>query len=302
MIHDFEDFCLYVYVIVDDIWQEIAPYFSRPGPKPDCSDSEIIAIALISESRGWDKETELYDNWKPYLALFPNFPERSRFNRRRRNLAQAINMVRRKVLQRMDLSQDNQCIIDSMPVQAIEFHLVPSSTGDWEAYGARFGKVSSKNQTIFGYKLHLLVTLNGVITDFELAPANATDLAAGEELLAQHRNLTVLGDKGYVSKSVAESLQLHNGVTLLALRRKNQKEQLPPALKKFINKVRQLIETVNGQLTQQFNVEKNLAHSFYGLCARLYTKLTAHTLCIYINRMLSKADMLQIKSLAFPNI
>jgi IS5 family transposase len=302
MIHDFEDFCLYVYVIVDDIWQEIAPYFSRPGPKPDCSDSEIIAIALISESRGWDKETELYDNWKPYLALFPNFPERSRFNRRRRNLAQAINMVRRKVLQRMDLSQDNQCIIDSMPVQAIEFHLVLSSTGDWEAYGARFGKVSSKNQTIFGYKLHLLVTLNGVITDFELAPANATDLAVGEELLAQHRNLTVLGDKGYVSKSVAESLQLHNGITLLALRRKNQKEQLSPALKKFINKVRQLIETVNGQLTQQFNVEKNLAHSFYGLCARLYTKLTAHTLCIYINRMLSKADMLQIKSLAFPNI
>jgi len=34
----------------------------------------------------------------------------------------------------------------------------------------------------------------------------------------------------------------------------------------------------------------------------LYTKLTAHTLSIYVNRLLGKADVLQIKALAFPNI
>jgi hypothetical protein len=39
----------------------------------------------------------------------------------------------------------------------------------------------------------------------------------------------------------------------------------------------------------------------WGLCARPYTKLTAHTLCIYINRMVGKPDFLQIKPLAFPN-
>jgi len=27
-----EDLCLYMYVIVDDIWQQIAALFSRPGP------------------------------------------------------------------------------------------------------------------------------------------------------------------------------------------------------------------------------------------------------------------------------
>jgi hypothetical protein len=32
------------------------------------------------------------------------------------------------------------------------------------------------------------------------------------------------------------------------------------------------------------------------------TKLTAHTLCIYINRLLGEVDFLQIKSLAFANI
>lgn len=302
MIHSFEDFCLYTYVIVDDIWQQIAPLFRRPGPEPECSDSELITVALVSECRGWDIETELLDHWAPYLALFPHFPERSRYNRRRRNLAPAINMLRRILLQALDLSQDGQCIIDSLPVPAVAFHLVPSSTGDWSAYGADFGKVPSKKQTIFGYKLHLLITMSGVIVDFELAPASAPDLAVGEELLAEHTDLTVLADKGYVSESVAQTLQEQNRVNLVALRRVNQRKQLPVALTHLINQVRQLIETVNGQLTDQFKVEKNRAHTFYGLCARLYTKLTAHTLCIYLNRLLGKVDVLQIKQLAFPNI
>jgi hypothetical protein len=73
------------------------------------------------------------------------------------------------------------------------------------------------------------------------------------------------------------------------------------ATRRLVNRVRQIIETVNGQLTEHFNMETNHAHSFWGLCARLYTKLMAHTLCIfYINVLLGKPDFLQIKSLAFP--
>lgn len=42
-------------------------------------------------------------------------------------------------------------------------------------------------------------------------------------------------------------------------------------------------------------------HTFGGLCARLASNLTAHTLCIYINRLLGRADALQIKQLVFPS-
>jgi hypothetical protein len=92
-----------------------------------------------------------------------------------------------------------------------------------------------------------------------------------------------------------------NRLRLWTLPRKNQKEQLPKPLRRLFNAVRQIIETVNDQLNEQFHIETNHAHSFWGLYARLYTKLTAHTLCIYINRLLGKSDFLQIKSLAFPN-
>ena len=33
--------------------------------------------------------------------------------------------------------------------------------------------------------------------------------------------------------------------------------------------------SVNSELAAQFNIETNHAHTFWGLCARLYTKLTA---------------------------
>ena len=57
---------------------------------------------------------------------------------------------------------------------------------------------------------------------------------------------------------------------------------------------------MNGQLRDQFHLEVNRAHTFWGLCARLYTKLTAHTLCIYLNRLVGNANFQQIKALAFP--
>jgi Transposase DDE domain len=300
MITDFEDFCTWVYVVVDDIWKPIAPFFKRPGPKPECGDSELIAMALIGECRGWHMETELLSCWKEYRHLFPRIPSQSRFNRRRRNLMQAINLIRQVIVRSLDLSQDNQCLIDSVPIPALQFHLVPSSNADWKAFDATYGKAITKKQTFFGYRLHLLITMSGLILDFELTPANATDLEAGFELLSEHIDKEVLGDKGYISAEIAAELWEKNRIALRTIPRANQKKQVSPAFKHLHNAIRQLIETVNGQLSGQFAIEKNYAHTFWGLCTRLYSKLTAHTLCIYINPLLGKPDFLQIKALAFP--
>jgi hypothetical protein len=201
----------------------------------------------------------------------------------------------------LDLSRDAHCAMDSLPVPVVQFHLVPTSTGDWEAYGTAFGKVPSKNNmTIFGYKLHLLVTLSGVILDFQLTPANVTDLEAGLDMLSDRTHLTVLRDKAYISEWAADNLRTFHHIELLTLPRKNQKQQASDTMRQLFNRVRQIIETVNGQLAEQFHIEQNHAHTFLGLITRLYTKLTAHTLCIYINRLLKRPEHLQIKSLAFP--
>src|SRR5918912_1502802 len=86
--------------------------------------------------------------------------------------------------------------------------------------------VVSKKETIYGYKLHLLATLGGIILDFELAPANATDLEVGTELLEEHRDLTVFGNKAYLSQQLQARLRDEQGVRLLTLPRRNQRGQL----------------------------------------------------------------------------
>jgi len=302
IITDFDDFSLWVYTIVDDICQQLQPVLQRPGPAPtSCSDSELLAMAIIGECRGWELETDLLSQWADHPALFPRRPSQSRFNRRRRTLMAVCNLIRRAILRLLDVAHDPKTVIDSLPIPVVGFHLAPAARGDWAEHGASYGWCASKKELIYGYKLHLLVTVGGVILDFELAPANEADLSVGAELLAEHTDLTVVGDKGYVRAPLAAVLRAEHRVVLLAARRQNQHRQLPGSLRRAMSRVRQIVETVNDQLTEQFNIETNHAHSFWGLCTRLYTKLTAHTLCIYLNRLLGNVDFLQIKQLAFPN-
>lgn len=301
MITDFDDFVMCMYVLIDDIWQQIRHLYQRPGPEPACSDAELITMAIVGECREWDKETNLIGEWQNYTHLFPHVPERSRFNRRRRNLMHAIDHIRRSTLALLDVAQDTQCVIDSLPIEVVKFHLVPSSTGEWDAYGATYGRCQTKKRTIYGYRLNLLVTVGGTILDFELMSANADERDAARDLLEDKRDLTVIGDKGFIKAQLARELLERCGIRLLTLPRANQKQHVSGAVRRLFNKVRQIIETVNGQLTEQLQIEINHAHSFWGLCARLHTKLAAHTLSIALNRLLGNPNWLRIKHLAFPS-
>ena len=120
------------------------------------------------------------------------------------------------------------------------------------------------------------------------------------ELLSGHQNKQVIGDKAYISKQVKDLLDQLNRIDLITTPRRNQKQQISKQTKRWINKTRQIVETVNGQLSEQFHIQKNHAHSFWGVCTRLYAKITAHTLCIYLNQLFKKEAFLQIKALAFP--
>jgi hypothetical protein len=185
-----------------------------------------------------------------------------------------------------------------MPV--VQFYYVPQASIEWKIAGATFGHCCSKKQAIFGYKLHLLLTQSGVIRDFELAPANQSDLTVGVELLTGHTDLQVLGDKGYISRPVAADLRAERNIVLMTVPRSNQRAHPSDEFCHLHAHLRQLIETVNSQLALQRHIETNHAHSFRGLAARLFTKLTAHTLCVWLNRLLGVADVLHLKALAFP--
>jgi hypothetical protein len=112
----------------------------------------------------------------------------------------------------------------------------------------------------------------------------------------------VLADKAYINRAIAAELAEYNRVKLLTLPKSHQKKRVSRAQQRLHNHFRQIVETVNGQLEEQFAIEENYAHGFSDLGSRLITKLTGHTLSIYLNRLLQKAGFLHIKELAFPEV
>ncbi len=287
MIQTFEDLCTYVYVTVDELYQSvIQPHDHRPGPRSAFTESELITLTLVAELLGLDDETVFLDYVaRNHRALFPLLPERSRYNRRRRALGEAINTIRRSLLRWLLalLPPDDRplCVLDSLPISVVGFH---HAQGQHRWYGwATYGYNATKKQTFSGFKLHLLTTADGIITDFALAPAHLTDGTFTDQLLRDKTDLLVLGDKAYINALLQGDLQQLHGVTVLTPQRSNQHHQLPGVLTRLVSHFRQMIETINSQLAGQFSIETNKAKSMSGLVSRLQTKLAAHTLGMYLN-------------------
>lgn len=292
MITDFADLCTYLYVLTDEAYQEVAaPYDQRPGPDAAFTDSELITLTLAAELVGIAAETRFLAYLRRnHRALFPLLPERSRYNRRRRQLIEVTNRLRNAIMARLwrvlEAEGYDLCVVDSVPVPVVGYH---HAAGDHRWWGeANFGRVPSKKQHLYGFKLHLLISHSGLILDFTLAPANHNDGKLTAQLLTDKAGLTVLGDKGYINGPLQDQLAARHDLTLLAPKRRNQREQLPEALTQAINHFRQIIETVNSQLVEQFQLQRNRAKSVSGLCARVQAKLTAHTFGLYLNYLLGR--------------
>src|SRR3954447_24905270 len=103
MIADFAELCTFIYVLVDELYQRVAaPSDQRPGPRSVFTDSELITLTLAAELVGLDAETRfLAYVRRNYAALFPLLPERSRYNRRRRQLVEVTNRIRGAVMARL---------------------------------------------------------------------------------------------------------------------------------------------------------------------------------------------------------
>ena len=292
MIENFVDRCTYVYAVTDEVYRwAVAPYDTRPGPRSGVSDSELLAVSIVAELVGLDAETRcLAYLRRNHPALFPLLPERSRYHRRRRQLAEATNRIRGAVVARLwgvlEEEGRDRCAIDSVPVPAVGFH---HARHDHRWYGeAEYGRVASKQQTVYGCKLPLLVSACGLVLDFALVAANEADSTLAEQLLIDKTGLTVLGDKGYIDGPLHQLLAARNRVTVLTPRRKNQQAQLSAALTRAINQARQIIETVNSQLVGQCHLQRNRAKSVWGLATRVQAKLAAHTLGLYLNYRLGR--------------
>ena len=298
----FEDFILTVYVIIDDLYRHYAPpeiTKRRNVLNAKLSDPEIITISLCGELVGIDSENAWYSLVKKnYRHLFPDLCSRSRFNRIRRALLQTTELLRQKLSFAFLIPYTRFFIADSFPLAVCKFARARYCR-TFRGFGADYGKCPSKKETYFGYKVHVMVTLDGYITAFEITPASTDEREGLRDLVEGQSGLVVLADKGYIGEALAEDMS-EQGICLMALKRSNSKMNWPKPVRQLIFRLRRRMETVFSQLAGQLNAERVLSKSFQGLCTRLTNKILAYNLCMVLNSVFGEAcELTQIKKLVF---
>lgn len=271
-IKNLEDFITVIYVIIDDIYQIVTPTHikERRNIKDSIlSNSEIITISIVGELVTIDSKKAWLGFCKKNLRkLFPNFCDRSRFNRTRRALHSVIDEIQKEITSMLGYLHNPYRIIDSIHVSVCKFGRSKFHK-TFREYGATYGKCPSKSEIYFGYKLHILVSLDSFVTDFTLTSASIDDRKVVWDLLESYKSITVLGDKWYIKSNISPELKNEKTITIIPLKRNNSKNQYLKLLRQLIFKARRRIETTASQLFEQFNIEKVLAKSRWGLQARL---------------------------------
>ena len=233
----------------------------RRGPNPNCPDSDILTITWLLEYIGADSENSGYRRIKAELkTVFASLPERSRFNRRRRNLSPASEVIRGALTE--DFPKTDVYIVDSFPIPVYDFKRANASRSDFKWADATgplttYGKCAPKGlDTFFGFRGSLIATVDGLPVDFAIASAGIDDRDMLPLLTERQHYPIILGDKGYISQQLqSEVFETENTVLLPTLRR-NQKTQYPEALSKLQVRLWHRIETTLSQLTEQFHVSR----------------------------------------------
>ena len=291
-----------IFVIIDDIYNEIIPIGIRNRRNikdSKLSDSEIITISIVGELLTIDSEKSFFSLLKrEYKELFPRLGDRTRFNRNKRNLHLVISKIRGYISEFMQLYSNNIRVIDSMPIPVCEFgraHFSKCFKGE-----ASYGICASKKETYFGFKFHALTTVDGFLTDYVITPANIDDRNAVWDLCDKYRSISIIGDKGYINKRLTPELKSERDIDLLFLKRANSRDNYPKEVRQLLFKVRRRIETSFSQLTEQLNLNKVKSKSMLGFITRTSIKVLAHNISFLINKLMRNDDsMAKIKRLVF---
>lgn len=113
-------------------------------------------------------------------------------------------------------------------------------------------------------------------------------------------SISIIGDKGYINKSLTPELKNERDINLLFLKRVNSKDNYPKEIRQLIFKVRRRIETSFSQSTGQLNLNKVKSKYMLGFIARTSIKVLAHNISFLINTLMGNFDSIaKIKRLVF---
>ena len=186
------------------------------------------------------------------------------------------------------MTQDYFCI-DSKPIEVCRLArdkiCKMGQNGDF-ATAPDFGYCASQGIYFFGYKLHALCGLSGLIHSYDLSKASVHDINYIKDIKPLYHDCSIFGDRGYIGAEIQLDLFETANIKLECPYRLNQKDW-KPTFAPFA-KARKRVETLFSQLNDQFLLIRNYAKNTCGLFARIISKISAMTALQYVNYIKGK--------------
>ena len=154
---------------------------------------------------------------------------------------------------------------------------------------ATFGRSASKTEWIYGFKVVLTVSPEGVITAFGVAEAASDERPIGDWIIRQDRHDIYLADKGFSSVSWERHWVENYGALVVATPKDNSKRAWAQSDCRWAAGKRQIIEGVIDQLKDIFALERHRAKTLGGLLARLAAKVAAYACGQRLNVQLGRS-------------
>ena len=262
-----------LYVKVDD-WLGRQ---SRTGRPPKLSDAELLTLAVAQVLLGVRSEAR----WLRFVpralpAAFPYLPGQSGYNKRLRGALPLIKRLIRALARDTDLWDDPVWVVDSTPVECARSRptVKRSDLAGWAGYSY----CASHSRFFWGLRLHLI----GSPADPKLDERQVLMAVLDHDrtLTADRPGLTIIADKGYVSREL-DGYLAERGVRLL---RPSYRNRTPHPAEHLLKPVRQLIESIFDTLKGQLDLELHGGRSIDGVGARIGQRLLAMTAAIWHNR------------------
>lgn len=200
----------------------------RRGVVPRFSDLDVIALSLTAEHLGIDSENNLFDRLKEYQKDFCHLISRRQFNDRRKNTYQLCEMIRKRIAKAMDGAEEYFCV-DPKPIEVCRL-----SRGkrckmgkDEPDKSPAFGYCAMQGVYYYGYKLHAVCGLRGVIHSFDLTAANVHDIHYMKNVKFEFSDCCILADRAYLSAELQQDLFTSAHIKLEVPYRLNMKTWKP---------------------------------------------------------------------------
>lgn len=276
------DFIISVFCLIDEELKNMlgSQRIRQRGPCPSLQDSEVLTMEVVGEFLGKDTDKAIWEYFKDHWShFFPKIPDRSNFAKQASNLHVIKRLLQEQLAKTLGANTDTLHLTDGLPMPVCKFaraHFSRIFKGE-----ASYGYCASKKEHYYGFRGHLVTNSIGVVTGATFTAANIDERNVCPELVGKIKGI-LLGDKGYIRPSLKEEL-FEQGLYLETPLRDNMEDKRQ---KKFLNWMlnkRRLVETVIGQLTERFHIEKVRARDMWHQASRFWRKILAHTTCIKLN-------------------